>query len=339
MNGKFKNVLKYIIFSALGIGVMIWLYQDSKEEMDKNHIDLFTEFANMDKSWFVLGFFLTTYSNFSRAFRWQIMIESAGYNPKKGNTVLSIMIMYFMNLWIPRSGEVARCSILYKYEKVPVSKMVGTVVVERAFDFLCFFIMVGIMLISQFDFMASYFKTPEFQKTWAEKKELFPILITIGLIGIIGFLAVIILRKRIIKTKIGGKVAGFLQELWEGVKSTKYIKRKWAFLFHTVVIWALYYLVFYISLLAYGPTSTLGHSIAFAVFIMGSLGMIAPSSGGIGAYHAMIILSLVMFGLSQPHALVFAFVSHFMLTMSVIIAGVISMIYLPYYNRSSKLKQ
>ena len=49
---------------------------------------------------------------------------------------MAVCVSYFMNLTIPRSGEVTRAALLKKYENVPFDKGFGTIVAERIVDLI-----------------------------------------------------------------------------------------------------------------------------------------------------------------------------------------------------------
>jgi len=302
-------------------------------------IDLWKEIGNMNMKWYIIAFLLSLISNYSRAIRWQTIIEPMGYKPNTINTFLSVNIMYLSNSVIPRSGELSRCSILYRYEKIPLTKLFGTVVVERIVDMLCFGLMLGILFISQFDLVKSYLLRPDVKQSLEDKAGLWPILIAIGVIGLVSIIVLYKMRERILNTAIGRKIGKILFDLWQGVKSTKDIKRKWAFFFHTLLIWTMYFGVLYVSFKSYESTAELGFTVAFAALIMGSLGMIIPTAGGIGTWNLMVTLTLVLYGVSEPNAFIYSFIALFMMTITSVIAGGLSFIYLPIYNRKSKLVQ
>ena len=55
------------------------------------------------------------------------------------------MVGYFANYAVPRLGEVTRCGILARYDKVPFAESLGTVIVERIIDVICFLLFVAIV--------------------------------------------------------------------------------------------------------------------------------------------------------------------------------------------------
>lgn len=143
MKKKIINILKYIFFLAIGIFVFLWVYREY------NLNSFFKTLTQLKWSWILLSIILGLLSHFSRAIRWNMLIKTLNYSPKIINTFLSVIIMYATNLIIPRGGELARCSILSRYEKIPFGKLVGTVVTERATDMLIIILMLLISITSQ----------------------------------------------------------------------------------------------------------------------------------------------------------------------------------------------
>src|SRR5947209_15775044 len=76
-------------------------------------------------------------AHYSRALRWKILMEPMGYHPSNFNTFAAVMIGYLVNAGVPRLGEVVKCTLLARYEKVRADRLVGTIVMERAVDVVC----------------------------------------------------------------------------------------------------------------------------------------------------------------------------------------------------------
>jgi uncharacterized protein (TIRG00374 family) len=136
----FFNVLKVTFFLGLGL-FFIWLFMHNLTSDEKNEI--YNSFINANYFWILVSFVFAILSHISRTLRWMILLEPMGYVPRKKNAFLAIMIGYFANLALPRLGEITRCGILSKYEKIPMQKSFGTVVTERGLDV----IMLGLIFI------------------------------------------------------------------------------------------------------------------------------------------------------------------------------------------------
>jgi len=305
---------------------------------------ILAEAGTMDFSFFIISALMALLAHFSRAIRWRYLIRSFGYNPKLKNVFLSVLFMYFSNLIIPRSGEVARCGTLYKYEKIPVKNLLGTVVVERLFDLFTLLFGTGLLMVLQFSTVKGmYYKLIEKRNSIqggdpgvldyiVELVSSAVFLIVAGAVLLVIIYLLFHFRKKIVKTKLFQKVMAFKIELIEGVKKVLKLKQKAAFFGHTLFIWGMYFGMTYICFYAYEPTASLGLSAGFAVFMAGSFGMVAPTNGGIGAWHLMVGLALSIFGVSDENGVAIAQVAFATMTGAVIIYGAVSVILLPFIN-------
>ena len=84
-----------------------------------------------------------------------------GVSGQKASSIHSVAVGYLTNMAVPRAGEVARCTALNRLENIPISKLLGTVVLERAIDFLMLFLFLcGVLLTSYNDFLIFLKKLP-----------------------------------------------------------------------------------------------------------------------------------------------------------------------------------
>lgn len=294
-----------------------------------------SEAGKMNFSFFFYSAMMALLAHLSRAIRWRYLIRSFGFNPKLKNVFLSVLFMYFSNLIIPRSGEVARCGTLYKYEKIPVKNLLGTVVVERLFDLITLVFATLVLLVLQLDTVRGIYSgsaLPHFVSSLSQYR--FWVL-TVLLSIVIAMLVVFVWRKKILSLKIFKKIPGFVQEVVAGFKKVLNLENKAAFLGHTVFIWVMYFLMTYVCFFAYPPTSNLGLTAGFAVFMAGSFGMVAPTNGGIGAWHLMVGLALSFFGVSDENGVAITQVAFATMTGAVILFGTVSVILLPFINKKA----
>src|SRR5580692_12573126 len=141
-------LLQYAFFAALA-AFFVWL---SLKGMDKKSWTQLKNALDQANYWLLIPVLLLLLaSHWLRALRWRQLIEPMGYEPSRMNCFLGVMIGYFVNLGAPRLGEVVKCTVLARYEKVPVDKLVGTIVAERAFDVVCLLVAFGVTFIIQFD--------------------------------------------------------------------------------------------------------------------------------------------------------------------------------------------
>lgn len=238
-----------------------------------------------------------------------------------------------MNLLVPRMGELTKCGVLSKYENISFARLIGTVVTERIFDLIMLALLTFAMVFTQFGQVLVFLNEhPEFGEKFMALITS-PVLIT-ALISAILFS--IIFLKRILRSKIFQKFRKTASHLKEGVLSFRQLRNKSGFIFHTLFIWLMYYLMLYVSFMAFDFTANLGPLAGLTVYVLGSFGMVAPVQGGIGAWHFMTREGLFLYGIPYEDGLIFAFLAHGIMTLMIIVLGVLSVVALPIYNRKNK---
>lgn len=325
MKHKLLKLFKFLAFFALGV-VIFWLvYKDQDiariESILKNDVNYL---------WVWVSLFLGLLSHVSRTMRWVIMIEPLGQRPRVVNTFLAVMVGYLMNLVIPRMGEISRCGVLSRYEKISFTKLVGTVVTERFIDVIMMLLLTLIVAVTQLAKLVQFLDNNPEIKSKLESITFSPIMI-IGVIALV--VALYLARQRIKRSNFFHKLNDVLHKFGEGLRTIRNMKNKGAFIFHTVFIWLMYYLMLYVVFFAFGFTSNLPAMAGLTTFVLGSYGMVAPVQGGIGAWHFMAIQALIVYGISKADAVVFAFLAHSSMTAMMIVVGLISLLILPFINR------
>jgi len=325
------KILKFLTFFTLGIFIFWLIYKDQDIEriksVLKNEVNYF---------WIVVSLLIGLISHISRTLRWGLMIEPIGHKPRFANTFMAVMIGYLMNMAFPRMGEVSRCGVLARYEKISFTKLFGTVVAERLIDVVSLLILLAIVIFSQFGQMIGFLQhNPEI-------KEKLTNAITSPYL-IVGFVALIIVaflfRNTFKQTVIFKKTVHILKNFKEGFISIRSIKRKGWFWFHSVFIWFCYYLMLYSIFFAFDFTSILSPIAGLTTFVFASFGMVAPVQGGIGAWHFMAIEGLRLYGVAYENGVIFAFVAHTSMTVMIIAVGLISMLILPFINRRDDITE
>jgi len=314
-----SNVSKILkILLPLSLGVFLVWYSLSKTPLD----ELITYFKKADYTWVSLGVLCGILSHLSRAYRWQYILQPLGYKPKYANSVMAVFVAYLANLGIPRSGEALRALTLTNYEDVPFDKGFGTIVAERIADLIILIAVIGITLYIQFDFIWDLLT-----------QKLDPTKIIVLLIGaVIGGIALIIFIKKA-KKGFALKIKNFILGIFDGAMSILKMKNKWGFILHTVFIWAMYILMFYLTIFSveelHGKVSAGAMLIAF---IGGSLS-IAATNGGIGLYPVAVAGAFSLFGIDYDPSIAFGFIMWASQTLMIIIFGGLSFLYLPIFNR------
>ena len=329
MKQNILKTLKFVSFFALGIFIFWMVYKDQ----DFNRIkSILTNDVNY--FWIVVSLLLGLLSHLSRTIRWNLLIEPLGRKPRLMNTFLAVMVGYLMNLALPRMGEISRCGVIARYEKISFTKLVGTVVTERLIDVLMLLILLVIVVLTQFGQVLEFLNNNPEVNEKLQKVIYSPVLIG----GLLLFLAVLWLsRHKIRESSLMKKVMGFVGQFVEGFRSIGKMKRKGSFIFHSVFIWLLYYLMMYLIFFSFGFTSHLGPLAGLTVFVLGSFGMVAPVQGGIGAWHFMVIEGLALYGVDRADGKVFALLAHGTSTVMLIVLGLIGMLVLPFVNEREEV--
>jgi glycosyltransferase 2 family protein len=311
-----KKALQVILPLSLAAFLFWLVYKDWDFRV------LTTKFSSgVHYEWFFVSLLLSILSMVLRGLRWQQLIDPVCPGGRKRVTILSIFVGYAANMLLPRAGEVARCGILKRTDGISFTKSLGTVITERVFDVLILFVISVITIALQFDVFKEFFhQNPEALLKW-QKLFASPYL-WLGIIALL--LAIILLWKPFKRLPFYDKVSQFIGHLWTGMKSIKTMKHPLLFLFYTLAIWGCYFLMFYIVKYFFSWDISLGVLAMLSGFVMGSFGVVAPVQGGIGAYHFMVIYTLVFYGVSSSDAGVFALVAHGLQTIFTLVTGLLA---------------
>ena len=238
MNKKLISLLQYFFFAALA-AFFVWL---SLKDLDREKWRQLKAALDRAHYWLLIPvLLLLLWSHWLRALRWRQLMEPLGYKPSKVNTFLAVIIGYFVNLGAPRVGEVIKCTILARYEKVPAHKLVGTIVAERAFDVICLLLVFALTLVFQFDIIHSLLQTnvfPLFENKRGKASFKKIIYVLVGLILLL--LIIRFLLSRLGHINIVQKIKNILTGIWHGLISVRDLKNKPLFFAYTAGIWLLY---------------------------------------------------------------------------------------------------
>ncbi|HNQ38202.1 MAG: flippase-like domain-containing protein [Prolixibacteraceae bacterium] len=325
MKKKVKATLKYLFFFAVGAGIFWLIYKDQDLAMMKKVLR-----EDVNYFWVWVSLLIGILSHISRAVRWNLLIEPLGSKPGLFNTFLAVMTGYLMNLVIPRMGEISRCGVLARYEKISFARLIGTVVTERIIDVLMLLFMTLLALLAQSGYILSFLRQNPAVEQKVTDMITSPVLIG-GLVATI--ILVVTLRKRLMRTRLYRKIGTTIDHLKEGIISFRHVRKKGAMVFHSFFIWIMYYLMLYTAFFAFDFTKGLSPLAGLTTFVMGSFGMLAPVQGGLGTWHFMTKESLALYGVSNENGIIFAFVAHTTMNLLLIILGLLSLMALPWANR------
>ena len=314
----FLKLLKKIAPLALGVYLIYFSFANTSTD-DREQI--FDAIKQADLRFVLLSLLFGALSHLSRAYRWHYLLGPLGYQPSFMMRTLTVMISYFANLGIPRSGEVLRATALASYAKVPFEKGFGTIVTERVVDLIMLFSFIGVGFVLQRDILFSIIGEPSFHVQH--------LIIALVLIGLV----VLIIKQLKHSQKAWAlKAMAFFNGLWSGMLSIRTMKHKWAFIAHTLFIWAMYLAMFWVVTFALPQTSNLSLSAILPAFIAGGFAMSA-TNGGIGLYPLAVAAVLEAFAIPYPQALAFGWVMWTGQTLMVVVFGSLSFLMLPIMSK------
>jgi glycosyltransferase 2 family protein len=338
MRKKIFKIIKSVFFLAIGILLFWWLYKDEPFG------EYLLAFKNLNYSWIAVSIILGILSQVSRALRWNMLIRPLGYQPKFYNSLLSVYTLYLVNLIIPRAGEVFRCTVMNRYEKIPFVKLVGTVFIERMADFITLAILAVVIILSQLKVFVGFFNAHSEMKdnffSLFSLRNILLVFLAFGMVVLLFFQS----RKYFRKKKNQGnsfatKLRSLINNFIEGIKTIGKLENKWLFIGHTVFIFLMWLFMLYVIFFAYEPTSHLSIQTGMITFLMGGLAMLAPVQAGIGAWHFMVIETLVIYGIARPEGKVFALIAHATTNLIYLVFGSIALAILPLVNSEKKKKE
>jgi uncharacterized membrane protein YbhN (UPF0104 family) len=364
------SALKFLLFLSIGLGILYYAYytqneayqiaeakkaacaelgqaieectltaEDFTEEDLKQYVlmdKLKKDFASLNYFWVLASIFIFMISNVSRAIRWKMLMKPLGRNVRLINSFMAVMVGYMANSVVPRAGELVRCGFLSRYERLPVNKVLGTVAMSRSLDVVCLAIAMGLMLVLEGDVVWGFIE----EKAFAGKSE-GGMLSNPWVLGFLGLMAAggiffLVFRKRLLNIPIIAKLWGIALGFWEGLKTIGQLDRPFLFVFHTVTIWVMYYLMHYVVFFAFEPVAHLPPVVGLTVFVFGSLGIVIPAPGGIGAFQYLVTNALIIYGIAGDDAFSFSNVIFFPIFFTNILLGAISVGLFPYLNKNYK---
>ena len=309
-----KKTLKILLPMLLGAFVLYWVYRGFDFASVRQIL-----LHETDWGWMFLSLLFGVMSHVFRGWRWRQTLEPLGAYPRRSVCVDSIFISYAANLVLPRVGEVSRCGVLSRYEGIPFSQSLGTVVTERLVDMLC------MLLITGFTFLL---QMPVFMRFFSETGTKIPSMAHLFTsvwfyIVLFCFVGVWILAYYLLRMlSFFEKVKGVALHVWEGVLSLRNVHNVPLFLLYTILIWLCYFYHFYLTFFCFSFTGTLGLQAALVMFVGGTFAVIVPTPNGAGPWHFAVITMMMLYGVEATDAGVFALIVHTVQTLLVIVLGV-----------------
>ncbi len=309
-------LLKYFAFLALAILLLFWAF----EGQDVNKLTQSIRQAN--PFWIALSVLACLAAHLLRALRWNLLIRTLGHQPSLKHSFYAVMVGYLANLAVPRMGEVSRCGVLKKTDQIPVTPLIGTVFTERLSDLVLLLSITGLAVLLEFKRIAHFM----YQQGWLKIEALLSGRLFIGFLLGLGITAILAYSyKAKLKTKVA-PLAKTLSALKSGALSFKNMPNKGLYLSYSIAIWIAYFLSTYFCFFALSGTQNLGLLAALAALVFGSLGMIVPVQGGMGAFHWMVAEGLTLYNIPKTEGLSFATLIHSSQIVVILVIGGISLL-------------
>jgi len=286
-------------------------------------------FGRANYWWLLLSVVLSMLSHISRAIRWKMLYKPMGYHPTTGNAFGAVLVMYLSNLALPRLGEVLRCTIINRYEKIPMSASVGTLITERAIDVLSLLILMGACFLFQNQIFLDFYN--EYMPDSGGNLKF--IILGGGLLGAI----IMYLLYKSGHLPFAEKIKGLVSSLWKAVISIKDLEHPLLFLGHSIFIWTMYLLMTAVCFYALPETSNITLLAALPTLFFGGIAMVAVQ-GGLGLYPYFVSKILMMYGLAETAGYAFGWVLWTAQTTIVVIAGLIAYVVLMIVNKEKNAK-
>lgn len=321
-----------MLFAAIGVG-LVWL--SIHNIPDKDIETTKQSFKNANYTIVIISALISLLAHVVRAWRWNLLMQPLGHSISFKNSFAGVMIGYVVNYAVPRAGELSRCGVATKYEKIPFPAALGTVITERIVDVILLLLLFFITLAVQFAELTGLTNLYVLQPLSAKlgglmQNKMYAVILIVGLLAFAGVLFA--LRNKI-KSLFTGKIGGLLKSFGDGLKSIKDLERPWLFVFQSLLIWLLYFLSLYVCFFCFDETAVLGIKPALSVLLFGTIGVMV-SPGGIGAYQLIATQVLLFYGVANGVAVAFPWITWGVQFVAILVIGGLCFLFLPLLNNN-----
>jgi len=330
MKDRFLSALKYIFFLILGGGILFFVLKD--KDLNKILEDL----RSAENKYLVASMIFGYAAYLFRALRWLLLLKTMNYKTSLSYATHAVAAGYLANVIFPRAGEIVRCTTLYKVTGIPVNKLFGTVLLERAIDLIMLVACIAIGFVLKYDELSSFVGAVGGETDSAGLSNT-KLLLAICFFVILGGLY--FYRGQLKQSKLYQKVVSLIVGVKEGFQTAFYMKKKELFVLHTLLIWLMYLLMTYVCFFSIPETSSLCFIDGLYIMVIGGLGMIVPVQGGLGPYHAAVTMGIVSLGLSETTGITLAVLIHSAQSIMILITGIIAAIVLSFAKRKAELNE
>ena len=323
-----KSVLNFLkILISIGLAVLLMYLAFKNIEW----VEFWKQARSVDYTWVIISIVLSIVAYVARAYRWNVLLEPLGYDLKTSRTTLAVLIGYLANLALPRLGEITRCGLLNRNDKVAIPAALGSVVTERIIDFLSLLVLIFASLIVESERLLTFLRT-------AFKDLNIPgyILVAVVFLGVAGVLVLILFVRK--QDKLKGKFAELIKGFVSGFLSLRNIKRPFGFILSTVILWVVYFLMSYIIIFSLPQTSHLGIGAGLLLLITGGIALSIPVQSGFGTYHVMIAGMLMLYSVDETTGIFLATLLHTSQIIAVALFGSVALV-ISFFIRQSSAKE
>jgi len=303
-----------VLLGILISGIFVYL-----SFRDVNFQEMLVALKGANYFWLLPVFFFMLTSHWLRAARWRYFLKPIK-DLQPHPCFSALMIGYAANNILPlRLGEFLRAFAIGKSQNIPKSSAFATIIVERLIDLLSLLVLLASMVL--------LYPLPDMIKN----SGYLIFALTVGAIVFLIFLmekteATINLLQKILPAKLFQFVQKVVRAFLQGFVVLKKSEHYFRIVLYSVLIWALYAAVVYVSFFAFKLNEEYGLNLlsSVVVLVIVTIGIMIPSSPGfVGTYHWFCMQSLALYGVPQSEALSFAVISHAMNTIPYTIIGLV----------------
>lgn len=324
-----NSLIKTLLSLLVGILIIWAMYRNS----DWGELWAIAESANF--SIIALSLIFGLIGNLIRGMRWELFLNALGYHPPRASIIYATFGNYAVNFVLPRAGDLWRCGVVSKYDKIPFSKTVETFFVDKVVELIAGLSVILITLLLNIEFFISYFNyNDSFVESITNIFSSFWIIIVLGLVGLTVLLTIALKRTRFMV-----KLKKILSNVKNDLKLISKMREKKMILVYTILLWVCFYLYFYICFFAFDFTKGLGPMAGLVLFAMTNIGISVPIQGGIGPWHFMASSSLIVYGVAENQALAFAGVVFAIQSLWQITYGLFGVLAFPFVKRKEQAEE
>ena len=330
MKERFLSVLKYLFFLILGGGILYLVLKG--KDLNKMLEDL----RSAEYKYLVVSMVFGYAAYLFRALRWLLLLKTMNYNTSVSHATHAVAAGYFANVIFPRAGEIVRCTSLYKVTGIPVNKLFGTVLLERAIDLVMLVACITMGFVLKYNELSAFVGAvgSETDSAGLSNTKLLLALCFFIILGGLYFF-----RDQLKQSKLYQKVVSLGVGVKEGFRAAFFMKQKELFVLYTLLIWLMYLLMTYVCFFSIPETCDLRFIDGLYIMGIGGLGMVVPVQGGLGPYHAAVTLGVVSLGLSETTGITLAVLIHTAQSIMILITGIIAAIVLSFAKRKALLNE